>query len=206
MISLADIDRGMDAGDYAFVLDVPPNFQRDVLDGKSPTVQLAVQLNVDATMMGQAFSGSSYIQQMVLGEVKEFVLRYRTSQVETVELVMRARFNPNLDQIWFGGLMEIINNVTMLSIILTGAALIREREHGTIEHLLVMPVTTNEIMLAKIWSMSLVVLVSAAFSLVFIVQGILKVPIEGSIALFLIGSTLHLFAAVQFRKSVEQTI
>jgi len=196
----------MDAGDYAFVLDVPPNFQRDVLDGKSPTVQLAVQLNVDATMMGQAFSGSSYIQQMVLGEVKEFVLRYRTSQVETVELVMRARFNPNLDQIWFGGLMEIINNVTMLSIILTGAALIREREHGTIEHLLVMPVTTNEIMLAKIWSMSLVVLVSAAFSLVFIVQGILKVPIEGSIALFLIGSTLHLFAAVQFRKSVEQTI
>jgi ABC-2 type transport system permease protein len=108
---------------------------------------------------------------------------------------MRARFNPNLDQIWFGGLMEIINNVTMLSIILTGAALIREREHGTIEHLLVMPVTPTEIMLAKIWSMSFVVLISSAFSLVFIVQGILKVPIEGSIGLFLVGTTLHLFAA-----------
>lgn len=49
--------------------------------------------------------------------------------------------------------MEIINNVTMLSIILTGAALIREREHGTIEHLLVMPVTPTEIMVAKVWSM-----------------------------------------------------
>ena len=191
MISLGDIDRGMDAGDYTFVLDVPPNFQRDVLDGKSP----AIQLNVDATRMGQAFSGSSYIQQMVLGEVNEFLLRYRVNRVEPVELVMRARFNPNLDQIWFGGLMEIINNVTMLSIILTGAALIREREHGTIEHLLVMPVTPSEIMLAKIWSMSLVVLLSSAFSLVFIVQGILKVPIEGSIGLFLIGSSLHLFAA-----------
>ena len=91
--------------------------------------------------------------------------------------------------------MEIINNVTMLSIILTSAALIREREHGTIEHLLVMPVTPTEIMLAKIWSMSVVVLFSAAFSLVYIVQGILKVPIEGSLGLFLIGTALHLFAA-----------
>ena len=191
MISLEDIDRGMDAGEFTFVLDIPANFQRDTLAGNSP----AIQLNVDATRMGQAFSGSSYIQQMVLGEVNEFVKRYRVNRTESVELTVRARFNPNLDQMWFGGLMEIINNVTMLSIILTGAALIREREHGTIEHLLVMPVTPTEIMIAKIWSMSIVVLLSAAFSLVFIVQGILAVPVEGSAALFLVGTTLHLFAA-----------
>lgn len=191
MISLADVDRGMDAGDYTFVLDIPPNFQRDVLDGKSPSIQL----NVDATRMGQAFSGSGYIQQIVMGEVSEFLLHYRVSTIEPVELSMRARFNPNLDQIWFGGLMEIINNVTMLSIILTGAALIREREHGTIEHLLVMPVTPTEIMLAKIWSMGLVVLICATLSLIFIVQWMLRVPIEGSIGLFLTGTALHLFAA-----------
>jgi len=191
MISIADIDRGMDSGDYTFVLDIPPNFQRDVLAGKSPSIQL----NVDATRMGQAFSGTNYIQQMILGEVNEFVLRYRTTLVEPVELSLRARFNPNLDQIWFGGLMEIINNVTMLSIILTGAALIRERESGTIEHLLVMTVTPAEIMLAKIWSVGFVVLIAAAFSLVVVVQGILKIPVEGSVGLFLVGSTLHLFAA-----------
>jgi ABC-2 type transport system permease protein len=191
MISLEDIDRGMDAGEFTFVLDIPANFQRDTLAGHSP----AIQLNVDATRMGQAFSGSSYIQQMVIGEVSEFVQRYRDNRTQEVELTVRARFNPNLDQMWFGGLMEIINNVTMLSIILTGAALIREREHGTIEHLLVMPVTPTEIMIAKIWSMSIVVLLSAVFSLVFIVQGILKVPVEGSVALFLLGTTLHLFAA-----------
>ena len=104
------------------------------------------------------------------------------------------RFNPALDKAWFGGLMEIINSVTMLSIILTGAALIREREHGTIEHLLVMPVTPAEIMLAKVWSMALVVLVAAALSLVCVVQGALHVPIEGSVALFLAGAALHLFA------------
>jgi len=104
------------------------------------------------------------------------------------------RFNPNLEQAWFGSLMEIINNVTMLSIVLTGAALIREREHGTIEHLLVMPVTPLEIMLSKIWAMGLVVLIAALGALLFIVQGALHVPIRGSIALFALLAALHLFS------------
>jgi len=82
----------------------------------------------------------------------------------------------------------------MLSIILTGAALIREREHGTIEHLLVMPVTAGEIMLSKIWSMGSVVLLASGVSLVLVVRGALNVPIEGSVALFLLGTALHLFA------------
>ena len=190
MISLSAMDAGMDNGDYTFVLDVPPDFQRDVLAGKSPTLQF----NVDATRMTQAFTGSSYVQQMVTDEVNEFVARYRSIAPPPVELVLRERFNPNLEQSWFGALMEVINNVTMLSIILTGAALIREREHGTIEHLLVMPVTPFEIMLAKIWSMGLVVLVAATIALLVVVQGILRVPVEGSVALFLFGAALHLFA------------
>ena len=169
MISLADIDAGMDAGDYTFVLDIPPDFQRDVLAGRSPVIQL----NVDATRMSQAFTGSSYVQQMALGEINEFVQGYRGSAPPPVELALRARFNPNLEQSWFGALMEIINNVTLLSIILTGAALIREREHGTIEHLLAMPVTPMQIMLAKVWSMGLVVLLAAAGAMVFVVQGVL---------------------------------
>jgi ABC-2 type transport system permease protein len=191
MISLGGVDVGMDRGDFTFVLDIPPNFQQDVLSGVSP----AIQLNVDATRMSQAFTGSSYIQQMVMGEVSEFVQRFRGSPAPPVDLVIRARFNPNLELSWFGGLMEIINNITMLSIILTGAALIREREHGTIEHLLVMPVTPFEIMMAKVWSMGLVVLLAAAAALVLVVKAVLRVPIEGSVALFLTGTVLHLFAA-----------
>jgi ABC-2 type transport system permease protein len=189
-IPLSDMDPGLDAGRYTFVLNIPPDFQRDVLAGLSPVIQL----NVDATRMSQAFSGSSYIQQIALGEISEFVQRHRAVNALPVELVMRTRFNPNLEESWFGSLMELINNVTLLSIILTGAALIREREHGTIEHLLVMPVTPAEIMLAKIWSMGLVVLLAAGFSLAFIVQGVLRVPVEGSVALFLSGAALHLFA------------
>ena len=190
MISLAEVDGGMDRGDYTFALNIPPNFQRDVLAGNAP----AIQLNIDATLMSQAFTGNSYIQQMVANEVNEFVARYRSTAVPPVGLALRMRFNPNLEQSWFGSLMEIINNVTMLSIILTGAALIREREHGTIEHLLVMPVTPTEIMLSKVWSMGLVVLVAALVALVFIVQGLLHVPIHGSVALFMLAAALHLFA------------
>lgn len=190
MVTSAEADAGMDAGRYTFVVNVPPNFQRDVLAGRPAEIQL----NVDATRMSQAFTGSSYIQQIITDEINEFVKRYRKPTELPVDLAVRMRFNPNLTQAWFGSLMEIINNVTMLSIILTGAALIREREHGTIEHLLVMPVTPTEIMLAKVWSMGLVVLVSAALSLTFVVRGLLQVPVEGSVALFLAGVALHLFA------------
>ena len=190
LISLAEIDAGMDRGDYTFALNIPPNFQRDVLAGNTP----AIQLNIDATLMSQAFTGNSYIQQIISSEVNEFVQRYRSTAVPSIDLALRMRFNPNLEKSWFGSLMEIINNVTMLSIILTGAALIREREHGTIEHLLVMPVTPAEIMLAKVWSMGLVVLVAALVALVFVVQGLLQVPVHGSVALFMVAAALHLFA------------
>jgi ABC-2 type transport system permease protein len=190
MISLAEVDAGMDRGTFTFVLDIPPNFQRDVLAGRSP----AMQLNVDATRMSQAFTGNGYIQQIVASEVNEFAQRYRSTAIPPVDLALRMRFNPNLEQSWFGSLMEVINNVTMLSIILTGAALIREREHGTLEHLLVMPVTPAEIMLAKVWSMGLVVLVAAMVSLLLVVQLALQVPIQGSLALFMLAAALHLFA------------
>jgi len=190
LISINDIDKSLDEGAYTFVLDIPPNFQRDVLAGSSPEIQL----NVDATRMTQALTGSGYVQQIVSGEITDFLAGHREQATAPIDLAMRMRFNPSLDNTWFGSLMEVINSVTMLSIILTGAALIREREHGTIEHLLVMPVTPAEIMLSKVWSMGFVVLLAAALSLMFVVQGALAVPIEGSIALFLVGASLHLFA------------
>ena len=190
VISMSEVDPGMDAGLYTFALHIPQGFQRDVLAGRAPRLQL----NVDATRMSQAFTGSGNVQQIVVGEVNEFVQRERGSAVAPVDIAVRARFNPALEKGWFGGLNSIINQITMLSIILTGAALIREREHGTIEHLLVMPVTPTEIMLSKIWSMGLVVLVAAALSLNVVVRGMLDVPVEGSLPLFFTGAALHLFA------------
>lgn len=190
MITLKAMDAGMDAGLYTFVVNIPPDLQRDVLAGRDAEIQL----NVDATRMSQAFTGSGYVQQIVQAEVSEFLQSYRSDTVLPVNLAVRARFNPALDQSWFGSLMQIINQITMVAIILTGAALIREREHGTIEHLLVMPVTPTEIMLAKVWAMGVVVLIAAALSLNGMVRGILDVPIEGSLLLFFSGAALHLFA------------
>lgn len=190
MITQAEVDPGMDAGIYTFVLVIPPNFQSEVLAGRPAEIQL----NTDATRMTQAFTGSGFVQQVVMGEIGEFANRYRGSGALPVELELRARFNTALNKSWFGSLAQIIDQITMLSIILTGAALIREREHGTIEHLLVMPVTPLEIMMAKVWAMGLVVLVSAALSLQFVVRGLLDVPVQGSVVLFFAGAALHLFA------------
>ncbi len=190
LIGEQDIDHLLDSGFYTFSLTIPPNFQRDVLAGR----HAEIQLNVDATRMSQAFTGSGYVQQIVSGEIDEFVRRVRERDAPPIELQTHMRFNPNLEHAWFGSLMEIVNNVTMLSVILTGAALIREKEHGTVEHLLVMPVTPVEIMLAKTWSMGLVVVLAAVFSLTTIVRGALHVPVHGSVLLFVCGTILHLFA------------
>jgi len=191
MISQREMDIRMDAGQDTFALNIPPDFQRDLLAGSAPTIQL----NVDATRMSQAFSGNGYIQTIINSEVTEFVRRYRGDSQTAADLILRARFNPSLTQAWFGAVMEVINTVTMLSIVLTGASLIREREHGTVEHLLVMPVTPLEIMTSKIWAMALVVLITCALSLKLVIQGLLAVTIEGSLPLFFIGAGLHLFAA-----------
>lgn len=190
LISQPQMDTGMDDGLFTFALDIPPDFQRDVLAGHQP----AIQLNVDATRMSQAFNGSAYIQTIINDELQDFLQRHGKSSALPADLALRVLFNPNLTKSWFSTVVQVINNITMLSIILTGAALIREREHGTIEHLLVMPVTPLEIMLSKIWSMALVVLAASAFSLIAIVKGLLDIPIAGSFALFLAGATLNLFA------------
>ena len=188
-IKQSEIDQTMDRGENTFVVVFPPNFERDVLAGRQPEVQI----NVDATRMTQAFSGSGYIQQIIQKEIKTYLAQEESKQ--EAKFVVRNRFNPNLTQSWFTSVMQLVNNITMLAIILTGAALIRERENGTLEHLLVMPVRTFEIIAAKIWSMMAVVLLASAFSLIFVIRMFMHVPVEGSVLLFLFGVALHLFAA-----------
>lgn len=83
----------------------------------------------------------------------------------------------------------------MLAIVLAGAALIREREHGTMDHLLVMPVTPFEIAMSKIWANGLVIVVAVGLSLSVVVRRLLHIPIAGSIPLFLLGVAIYLFFA-----------
>jgi ABC-2 type transport system permease protein len=191
LIEASEVDSAMDASRFMFVLDIPPNFERYVVQGR-PT---EIQVNIDATAMGQAGIGANYIQAIIQDEVNRFVNHSDRVTPTQVALVTRRAFNANGNPVWFASLMALINQVTMLTVILTGAALIREREHGTIEHLLVMPLTALDIALAKIWSNSLVILLAAAFAIYVVIVQTLQVPVAGSIPLFLSGVAVYLFFA-----------
>ena len=191
-ISIAehDVDHLMNTGQLTFVIDIPPYFERDLLGGRQPRIQLIV----DATAMTQAGVGSGYAEQIINDEITRFLSRAEPAASTGVALDVRVAFNPNSDPSWFVSVMGIINNTNILAIMLAGAALVREREHGTMDHLLVMPLTPFEIATSKIWANALVITVAVALSLYFVVQGLIRVPIAGSIPLFLAGVVLYLFS------------
>jgi ABC-2 type transport system permease protein len=190
-ISFRDINREMDAGRYTFVVDVPPDFQADLERNVRPDVQLIV----DATAMSQAGRGPSYIQQIINHAVQPYWAGAGTAAVEpAVQLETRARFNPNMIQGWFVAINQVINNISVLAIFLTGAAVLREREHGNIEHLLVMPLRPFELMFAKIWANGIVVILASMASILLVVQFAIGVPVQGSIPLFMFGLAIYLFS------------
>lgn len=189
LINGDEVNAAMDQSRFMFIIVIPPRFEADVIAGRWPEIQV----NIDATAVKQAGIGAGYINNIVTEEVSRFAGRTCGPAAAPVQIVTRAAFNPNLASSWFHSIFGMINNVTMLTMILTGAALIREREHGTIEHLLGTPLTSFDIVIAKVWSNGLVVLVAVAFSLVVVVRILLAVPLAGSLVLYLGGTVLYLF-------------
>jgi ABC-2 type transport system permease protein len=190
-ISAADVETAMDKGRYMFVIVIPPLFEANLRAGRHPDIQL----NIDATAMMQASIGAGYIKNIVNARITSFFARTDAAQRQPINLVIRRLFNPNGESSWFYSVVAIINQVTLLTVILTGAAVIREREHGTLEHLLVMPLTAFEIAMAKVWANSLVILVATALSIYLVVKTVLQVPFAGSVPLWFAGVGLYLFFA-----------
>ncbi|HTP85030.1 MAG TPA: ABC transporter permease [Alphaproteobacteria bacterium] len=184
------IDPEMNSGRLTFVVEIPPKFEYDVLAGRKPTVQI----DIDATAMSQAGNGAVYIQNIVTQEALSVLGRNEGVSAAPINLVPRVMFNPNLKSEWFNATMAVVQHITMLGIVLAGAALIREREHGTVEHLLVMPVRPAEIMLAKIWANGLVVIAAACVSLWFVVHELIGTPLAGSMPVFIAGLTVYEFS------------
>jgi ABC-2 type transport system permease protein len=189
-VPFSAINSVMDESRYTFVVDIPMQFQKDLLKGQSPTIEIVS----DATAMSQAGRGPSYIENIIAQEIKPYWGGPKAVDPVMVRLDTRARFNPNMQQGWFDGINQIINNISVLAIFLTGAAVLRERERGTIEHLLVMPLQPYELMFAKIWANGLVVVVAAMASLFLVVKGALGVPVTGSMTLFVVGLVDYLFS------------
>ncbi|HLH95476.1 MAG TPA: ABC transporter permease [Xanthobacteraceae bacterium] len=191
-IRATDMDAKMDRGELLFVVEIPPNFQANILAQR----KTGLQINVDATAVAQAGNGANYLRTAISNEVRQFLAKRggAGSGILPINLVVRARFNPNLNTSWFSAMTQVINQITLLTVILTGAALIREREQGTVEHLLVMPVVPAEIMLSKMFANGLVILLAAMLSLQFVVHWWIGAPIAGSLLLFLLGAALYALA------------
>ncbi|WP_460274431.1 ABC transporter permease [Celeribacter sp. ULVN23_4] len=190
-IDAAEMDSAMDEGRYTFIVVIPPRFEQDIKRGRDTEIQLSM----DATASQQASLGAGYIQNIVANEIARTLNGGAQDTSSGSELVVRRAFNPNGTQAWFRSVVSLADQLSMLMIILTGAALLREREHGTIEHLMVMPLTAFEIALAKVWANGLVIIVAFTCSLLFVVEGVLEVPIAGSRGLIILGSMIYVFAA-----------
>src|SRR5581483_2621853 len=189
-IDRSEVDELLDKGAYTFILEIPPRLEADLLASRGPSIQI----NVDATAVAQAAVGTAYIQEIIMRETASFLKQRGANPAVPIEPVIRALFNQTLEALRFTASMGVINQLTILAIVLVGAAVMRERERGTIEHLLVMPVGASEIAAAKVWANGLVILLAAAFSLHVVVHLALGVPIVGSVELFLAGGAIYLFA------------
>ncbi|ETD87585.1 ABC transporter permease [Rhodobacter capsulatus] len=177
------------AGEAILVLTIPPDFERDLHAGRATTLQILV----DATAVAQAGNGASFLRQTLSQELSA-ALTPAAASADPVTVVFRNAFNPNLTSSWFSAVMQLMNNVTILMLILSGASMIREREHGTIEHVLVMPVRPHEIVAAKILASGAVILLASLFSLVVVVEGAMGVPVAGSLWLYAGGAAIYVVA------------
>ncbi|SEW27414.1 ABC-2 type transport system permease protein [Aliiroseovarius sediminilitoris] len=180
----------MDAGRIMFVLSFPPGFAADVIAGLAP----AAQLDVDATAVSQAQLGADYIANILTSETRVSLTGSPDAPEPALRLELRRAFNPNGNPVWFKSMSPLLNQLSLLTIALTGAAMLREREQGTIEHLMVMPLTPFEIALSKVFA-NVVVLAAFTLSLFFVVQELLQVPVAGSVPLLLAGTAVYLAAA-----------
>jgi ABC-2 type transport system permease protein len=191
LIATSQVEEAMDRGRFMFVVTIPPRFENDLHAGRHPDIQVSI----DATAMQQAGIGAGYIRNIINQRISSFLQRTDNAPPEPFSLVVRKLFNPNGVSAWFTSIVAIINQLTLLTIVLTGAAVIREREHGTLEHLLVMPLGSFDIAMAKVWANGLVILLATGLSLALVVRTLLKVPFAGSMPLWFTGVVLYLFFA-----------
>jgi ABC-2 type transport system permease protein len=191
-----EISQWLDSGAASMVIVIPPDFQRKI-DGKG---QAHIQVITDGTLAIQATVAVAYIES-ISAQYSISVLRRRVGRsgvglvkYPQVDPRIRVKFNQNMSSTWFGSLLGLFNMFTMVSLLLTAANLVREKEHGTLEQLMVSPARPLEIFLAKIIPTVVVVLGLSVLSFVLVLEPAFKIPIRGSLLLFYSVSALYVFA------------
>ncbi len=187
--------RLLDAGEAMLVLDIPEHFERDLLAGDPVSVQM--QVDTSNTVLGTL--ATSYAQRIVGGYGQEWVM-HREKLTESALKAMphledrrRVLYNPNQTEPWFMGISELLTVVTMLSLMLPAAAAVREKERGTIEQLVVSPLSAFQVLFPKVVAMLLAILTGTAIALFLVLEPAFHVPIRGSLAFFFAVTAAYVF-------------
>jgi len=185
----------LDSGQAMVVVDIPPQFERSILQGSG----VNVQVQVDATMTMQSFLAASYAEQIATEyalELAQDKLPVATS-LPQIEDDHRLWFNPNENHQWFNPITELANVITIFCILLPAAAMAREKERGTIEQLMVSPLSPTQILAPKIIAMTIVILIGTALSLSLIMPT-LQIPLRGSLFLFFAVTAFYVITMTGF--------
>lgn len=190
----ADGIRFLDESKALAVLEIPPGFGKDLQSGKGAHLQL----QIDASNSVQGFLATLDASQIVarfgleqLATQNGLALSGGNLSLPVVSNDVRVWFNPNQNDAWFMGISELLNVVTLFSMLLPAAAMVREKERGTIEQLLVSPLSPLQIMLPKIIAMLAVILGGIALGLFAILIPVFHIPVAGSLILFFVFSTAY---------------
>lgn len=199
------IQRRMDAGETMIALVIPSDFTEDLAAGK----QTSVQVVVDTTNSILGSLGSGYAAQ-IIGQfgfdqaLQRFaMLGAGGGSMPAVESAHRLWFNPNAEDRWFMPVTELMTIITLLSILLPAAAMVREKERGTVEQLLVSPLSPMEIMLPKVIAMTAVILIGSLVAVFGVLQPIFDVPFRGSYLLFFALTAAYVFTSAGFGLAIS---
>jgi ABC-2 type transport system permease protein len=179
------------SGKIIFLIEIPPNFEANVLARRQP----AIQIQSDATAMTQAAFGSIYIQEIFSKITKDYLYSKSIYFSMPFKINIRNMFNQNANPSWFISTMQVVTNITVVTIVIVGSAFIREKERGTLEHLLVMPINASQIILSKLLANAFVIFIITCLSFYFIVNLYLNVPLSGSVILYNSAIAIYLVSA-----------
>lgn len=181
----------LDRGEATIYLDIPPTFSEELLRAERPAT---LQMLVDTSVANVGYLAASYAGRIAGGIGSEWAAARTAGPLPRIENQRRIRFNPDIDEEWFSSISELLAMITVACIFLPAVAMVREKERGTVEQLLVSPLTPFQVMFSKVLAMMIVMLAGTAISLFGVMQWLFHVPMRGSLALLFALTALYAFA------------
>ena len=184
-------------GKTILAVTIPGNFEKDLIRHRHPQVSVSA----DAQNTNVALTGAGYVRRIIFSWVQRLRLPGSAGNLKnmvrlnTISAESRIWYNPELKSMYYmvPGIMGLL--VTIITIILTSMAIVREREMGTLEQLMVSPITRTELILGKTIPFIILGLVELSVSLM-VIRLLYRVPINGSLTSFMIMTIVYIFCTL----------